>query len=282
MEHQIGQEITINARHNIKVVVCEHRNCDGCFFIYKCKTDNREDVKNAYGECSCLERKDGKNIIFLPVSDNGMKFNTDKAVVNIPMYFQETDSYEVGSKVWFASDLHLFHDREFIWRARGFKDIDEMNAEIEKRWNETVGKNDHVYVLGDLMLGGVSNKGIDTLKRLNGNIHIVIGNHDTDNRLALYRMLPNVKSVTFAAKVKYGGYNFFLTHFPCLTGNIEKESLKQMSLNLSGHTHSKDKFFYDLPYVYNVAMDAHNCTPVSVDEIITDMIAKVEECKNEL
>ena len=104
----------------------------------------------------------------------------------------------------------------------------------------------------------------------------------TDNRLALYRTLPNVKSVTFAAKIKYGGYNFFLTHFPCLTGNIEKESLKQMSLNLSGHTHSKDKFFYDLPYVYNVAMDAHNCTPVSVDELITDMIAKVEECKKEL
>lgn len=282
MEYQIGQEITIDARHNIKVAVCEHRNCDGCFFIYKCKTDNREDVKNTYGECSCLERKDGRNIIFLPISDNGMKFDTSKSVVNVPLFCQETDVYNNNEKVWFTSDLHLFHDREFIWKARGFKSVDEMNSEIEKRWNATVGKEDHVYVLGDLMLGGATNKGLEILGRLNGNIHIIIGNHDTDNRIELYKNLSNVRSVTYAAKVKYNGYKFYLTHFPCLTGNIEKESLKQMSLNLSGHTHSKDKFFYDLPYVYNVSVDAHDCTPVEVDEIIGDMVAKVEECKSVL
>jgi len=282
MEYQIGQEITIDARHNIRLSVCEHRNCDGCFFIYKCKTESRDDVRKTYGECSCMERKDGKNIIFLPISDNGMNFNTSKTIVNVPLFCQESDSYEKGAGVYFTSDLHFFHDREFIWKPRGFKDVNEMNVEIEKRWNALIGEDDHVYILGDLMLGGASNKGMDILKRLNGNLHIVIGNHDTDNRISLYRTLPNVKSITYAAKVRYEGYKFYLTHFPSMTGNLEKESLKQMTLNLSGHTHSKSKFYNDIPYIYNVAVDAHDCRPVAIEQIIKDMNDKVEECKEQL
>ena len=279
MEHQIGQEIMIAGRHNIWLLVCEHRNCDGCFFIYECKTGNRERVKREYGDCSSLDRKDGKNIIFLPISDNGISLNLRRTVASANAFCQETDVYEKGTGVYFTSDLHLFHDREFIYKPRGFDNVGDMNAEIERRWNETIGKGDHVYVLGDLMLGGTSNKGIEILSRLNGKIHIVIGNHDTDNRVKLYQSLPNVSSVTYAAKVKYDGYNFYLTHFPCLTGSLEKESLKQMSLNLSGHTHSKDKFYNDLPYVYNVAVDAHGCKPVAIEKIISDMRAKVDECK---
>lgn len=197
-------------------------------------------------------------------------------------FYQYPDKYEEGSGVYFTSDLHFYHDREFIWKVRGFNNIEEMNAAIEKNWNDTIKEKDHVYVLGDLMLGGASNQGIEILKRLNGNIHIVIGNHDTDTRLKLYSVLPNIKSINYADFVKYNGYKFFLTHYPCNTGNLDKESLRQMTLNLSGHTHSKDKFYMDIPYMYNVALDAHNCTPVHVDEIIRDMKVKVEECKEQL
>ena len=73
-----------------------------------------------------------------------------------------------------------------------------------------------------------------------------------------------------------------MTHYPCMTGNLEKESLKQCTLNLFGHTHSKEKFYQDIPFMYNVAMDAHNCTPVHIDQIIEDMKAKVKECKEML
>lgn len=75
MEKQIGQEIIIDKRHKVKLVVVEHTTCYGCFFIYKCKTENGEDIKKNYGECSCMERKDGKNIIFKPVSDNGIQYH---------------------------------------------------------------------------------------------------------------------------------------------------------------------------------------------------------------
>ena len=61
-----------------------------------------------------------------------------------------------------------------------------------------------------------------------------------------------------------------MSHFPSLTGNNDK-FLKQMTLNLFGHTHQKDKFFNNNPYMYNVALDAHNCTPVSIEQIIKDI-----------
>ena len=40
-------------------------------------------------------------------------------------------------KVWLTSDLHLCHDKEFIWGPRGFKNVDEMNALL--RQMETCG-----------------------------------------------------------------------------------------------------------------------------------------------
>ena len=38
--------------------------------------------------------------------------------------------------------------------------------------------------------------------------------------------------------------------------------------NLHGHTHSKEKF--EECGSYNVAVDAHNCFPVSIEQIIKD------------
>ena len=54
--------------------------------------------------------------------------------------------------------------------------------------------------------------------------------------------------------------------------------LKQHLINLHGHTHSKNKFYQDIPFMYNVALDAHNNTPVSFDKIISDIEEKVNEC----
>ena len=92
-------------------------------------------------------------------------------------------------------------------------------------------------------------------------------------------MLNNIIEISYAIMLHYKKYHFFMTHFPCLTGNLEKESLKQMTLNLYGHTHQKTKFYEDRPYMFNVGVDAHNGYPVLLDDIIEEMKAKVIECK---
>lgn len=182
------------------------------------------------------------------------------------------------NKIFVTSDQHFGHDREFIWKARGFQSIDEMNEEFVRRWNETVDDEDDIYCLGDIMLGSTNN--IEFLKRLNGKIHIVLGNHDTATREKMYRELPKVIEVAeVGIRLKFKKYHFVLTHYPMLTGNLEKESLKQMTLNLYGHTHQTSNFYNDMPFMYHVGVDSHNGYPVEMESIIEEMHEKVRECK---
>ena len=111
------------------------------------------------------------------------------------------------SKIWLTSDLHFLHNREFIFGPRGFKNIEEMNSEIVRRHNELVAPDDDVYILGDLSLGGGGDEVLVQAKRLieglNGRIHIILGNHDTNSRINLYLQLDQVVEVTYATMIKY-------------------------------------------------------------------------------
>ena len=181
-------------------------------------------------------------------------------------------------RIFLTSDLHFGHDREFVWKVRGYDSVQAMNLAQVQKWNEIVEDEDDVYALGDLMLGDPSN--IEFIKQLKGRIHIVLGNHDTANREKMYRELFNVVEVAeVGIRLKYKKHHFVLTHYPMLTGNLEKESLKQMSLNLYGHTHQLTNFYNDMPFMYHVGADSHDGIPVLLDDIIEEMYAKVKECK---
>ena len=190
------------------------------------------------------------------------------------------------SKIFVSSDYHFNHDREFIWKARGFNSVDEMNEAIISSHNSVITDEDDVYILGDICLGGgvpgITAKNQALIERLNGRIHIILGNHDTPARQEMYMMCKNVVNVKYADMIHYRGYHFYLSHFPTLTANLEKESLKQCTINLFGHTHSMDPFYNDMPFMYNVAVDAHNCRPVLLDDAIEHMKLKVKECKEQL
>ena len=185
-------------------------------------------------------------------------------------------------KIFASSDLHFGHDREFLWGPRGFRSSIEHDEAIIANWNSVVEPEDIVYVLGDLMLGD-NEYGKSCVERLNGTIRLIRGNHDSDRRwLEVYPTISSVELIGWADMIHYRKYHFYLSHFPTNTANIEAESLHQCTLNLFGHTHSKDKFREDIPMYYNVALDANNNTPVLLDDIIIQMKAKVQECINYL
>lgn len=183
--------------------------------------------------------------------------------------------------IWLTSDWHFNHDREFIWKPRGFTSVEEMNEEIIQRHNEVVKDSDTVYALGDLMLSPDVDKGLELINRLNGKICFVRGNHDTDRRVQAY-LQSHVLCMGDAYSMKCNGYHFYLSHYPTLTANLEKESLKQCILNLYGHTHQTTNFYNDMPFMYHVGVDSHSCYPVSIEQIIEDMKYKVLECKEQL
>lgn len=189
----------------------------------------------------------------------------------------------IEPKIYFTSDWHFNHDREFIWKQRGFSSVEEMNEEIIKRHNSIISNNDIVYCLGDCCLGGTNslNNNKELIERLNGQIYIIRGNHCTDNRINMYKTCKNIIDCDKDAfRLKYNGYHFYMSHYPTLTGNLEKESLKQMTLNLYGHTHQKTNFYEDRPYMYHVGVDSHDCYPILLDDIIQEMKNKMNECIN--
>lgn len=188
---------------------------------------------------------------------------------------------ENDKKIWLSSDFHFFHNREFIYRPRGFESVYEMNEVIVENWNKIVNNEDICFVLGDIMLNN-NIGGLELLKSLRGHIFIIAGNHDTAARIDLYKQCWNVEGVVDALAIDYKKHHFFLSHYPSFTGNLEKEALSQMTINLYGHTHQKTNFYNDIPFMYHVGVDSHNCAPVLLDNIIRECYAKVEECKDML
>lgn len=91
----------------------------------------------------------------------------------------------MNQRTLYISDLHLFHKN--VTKAgknfdnRPYKNIEEMNDDILKRWNNSVTNADHVYICGDL-IWKFNNDNRDgamkILQEMNGNLHLIVGNHD--------------------------------------------------------------------------------------------------------
>jgi calcineurin-like phosphoesterase family protein len=181
-------------------------------------------------------------------------------------------------RIFVTSDTHFVHDREFLWGPRGFMSHVDHDKEVIRRWNETVRPDDVVYHLGDVMLGDNA-YGIGCIEQLNGQIKIIPGNHDTASRLSLYKLLPNVEVLGLAEMIKYKKYNFYLSHHPTMTSNLEKAPYLRMHLiNLYGHTHQQKPFYQDIPFMFHVGMDSNNCTPILLDDAIKLMKEETQKC----
>ena len=181
--------------------------------------------------------------------------------------------------IFITSDTHFGHDKPFIWRERGFNSVEEMNEAIVQRWNEIVTPEDEVYHLGDVMLGDTK-QGINYLRRLNGKIWILTGNHDTTNRIQEYvNIEPRILHIGLAAILKYHKYTFYLSHYPTLTANYDgDEPLNRRVINLCGHNHTTDPFYdWDLGLIFHTEMDTHDCRPWLLDDIIDKIKYKLDK-----
>ena len=183
-------------------------------------------------------------------------------------------------KIWFTSDSHFSHNKEFLYGTRGFNTVEEMNTEIIKRWNAKVAPNDIVYHLGDIFLSDTET-GLSAFKQLNGQFHIIRGNHDTDAKVELLKKCPNIIDIQWATMIKYKKIMFFLSHCPSITRTLDDSENKQGIINLYGHTHQTTNFYNDNPYMYHVGMDSHNLEPVELDKIIDEIKIKKTQLDNQ-
>ena len=183
------------------------------------------------------------------------------------------------SNIWVSSDLHLGHSKNFIYEPRGFESVQEHDETIIKNWNELVSPDDDVYLLGDLMLND-NEHGMKCLGRLNGRLHLIRGNHDSDERWKLYADSWNVVELCgWATQLRISKQSIFLSHYPTITSNCDVEKpLKARVLNLCGHSHTKDPFAdWDKGLIFHCEMDSNNCKPWNYEDIIKKVKEKIGE-----
>ena len=86
------------------------------------------------------------------------------------------------TEMWFTADTHFSHAAVMGHGNRPWASVEEMNEGLVEAWNAAVGPRDTVWHLGDVaFLSDLCVAG--WLSRLNGRIHLLIGNHDSVKEL---------------------------------------------------------------------------------------------------
>lgn len=184
------------------------------------------------------------------------------------------------SDIFFTSDSHFGHERSFITEPRGFSSVEEMNEAIIERWNNVVKPDDIVYHLGDVFLNN-NEVGLNCVKRLNGNIFLIFGNHETDVKKELLLNCPNISGGVYAHFIKYNKIGIYLSHYPSLTANYDDKHFSQHVINFHGHTHQQANFMYpNNPFMYHVGVDSHNCAPVNIEEAVAEIKQRYIDLQN--
>lgn len=181
------------------------------------------------------------------------------------------------SDIWLSSDLHLMHNKPFLYEPRGFTSTEEMCEAIVERWNSVVRDEDFIYNLGDISLSNVD-AAIPYLQRLKGHQIWILGNHDTLGKIEkILPQCPNIQLLgsprnSYATVIKSGKWSFYLSHYPTLTSNFDEKHLNQHVISLHGHTHQQVNFLQpNNPFLYHVGLDSHNCYPINLEEIKTEI-----------
>lgn len=178
------------------------------------------------------------------------------------------------SEIYFTSDLHMMHNKDFLFKPRGFSNERDMCEALVENWNNIVKPDDIVYDLGDIALSDIQ-EAAKYIKKLNGKHMWIRGNHDSDNKVD-YLMdycWDKLYFIGWADILKDGKFRFYMSHYPTLTANYSSDKhFNQNIINLHAHTHQKTNFLNPTnPFMYHVGLDSHNCTPVHIDEILSDI-----------
>lgn len=186
-----------------------------------------------------------------------------------------------SDKVWFTSDTHFGHENIIKYCNRPFRDVREMNEELILRWNETVPEDGVVFHLGDFGYGG-SKEWADILRRLNGMIYLILGNHDLKNIRQGY--MDSFAHVSQQMTIRVGGQSIYLNHNPFLCYGGSYKDVWQ----LFGHVHSgpnsntgldHPRLQHLFPLQYDVGVDNNDFRPVSFNEVKAKIEAQVEAAR---
>lgn len=158
------------------------------------------------------------------------------------------------SKVYLISDMHFGHPNIIKYENRPFSSVEEMDAAIMNNWNTTVGKDDKVFILGDVSFYN-KDKTKEIMKSLNGYKTLIIGNHDKARSLAWWKE-TGIQEV-YRYPIIYNEF-YILSHEPVyLNENMPYA-------NIHGHIHHLK---YEDKQFFNVSVECIDYTPIDFEKI---------------
>ena len=186
-----------------------------------------------------------------------------------------------------TSDTHFSHARINELAGRPFSSVEEMDAELLRRWNETVSPGDSVLHLGDVALGTIQHS-LPLTAGLHGRRFLVPGNHDrvspaTQTRSAIERFTPLYEDAGWiilpeVIAGRRGGQRLIASHYPYrgdsqeLDRHVSHRPVDDGNPLIHGHTHSRDAGANGNQF--HVGVDAFACAPIPfelIDVWLTDL-----------
>lgn len=155
------------------------------------------------------------------------------------------------NRYFVIADLHFGHNNIIKYCNRPFASVDEMNTELINNWNKTVGKDDTVFVCGDVALNKRLCKEIIPL--LNGRKILIMGNHDQGST-QFYRDCGFAEVSRYPIVVK--GFYIF-SHAPLPMINTAPY------FNYYGHVHN-DPVYQDTENSKCISAERINYTPIEI------------------
>lgn len=163
-------------------------------------------------------------------------------------------------KRFVIADTHFGHSNIIEYENRPFNDVFEMNDQLTKLWNDTVGNGDLVYVLGDFTLARSLDLIRSLVNSLNGRKILIMGNHDT--RKPKDYIECGFETATRKPMMVEPGV--ILMHEP-----FEDAGLIAMNyIYFFGHVHNHYSLMNDYSNCMCVSVEKIDYTPIDLDSAI--------------
>lgn len=178
--------------------------------------------------------------------------------------------------IWFMSDAHWCHANVIKHDNRPFDDVDEMNEALINNWNAKVKKTDIVFYLGDLSFNS-GEKTRKIVERLNGVIHLILGNHDNEKDLVKLNRFESISDYINLSVIDEDNprksQGIMMMHYPILSWDKSHHG----DWHLHGHCHqslTKTMPEYYERKVLDMGCNGWDYSPVSYGEIKKIMSTK--------
>lgn len=171
--------------------------------------------------------------------------------------------------IYFTADPHFGHPKIIDYCARPFDSVEDMDNALIKAYNFVVKKDDIVFFVGDFSLKTAEHYAYygSILKRLNGQKHLVLGNHDDLKPFSYTKVgFMSVHTSLLVPSLRIDNREVILMHDPSVV-TVDKNKLW-----LVGHVH---ELFVKAKNCINVGVDVWNYAPVGIDKL--EKIAKAPD-----